>query len=57
MNNSRVQGRTDFIPAVTSRLVIQPFQLMRMLVEGLYQFQAHLSCVSVVQQSTTYEVQ
>jgi hypothetical protein len=54
MNDSRVQGRTDFKPTVTTRLVIQPFQLMRMLVDGPCQFQGHLSWVSVEQRPTTY---
>jgi hypothetical protein len=54
MNDSRVQGRTDFTPAVTPRLVIQQFQLMCMLVEGPCQFQGHPSWVSVEQRPTTY---
>jgi hypothetical protein len=54
MNHSRVQGRIDFMPALTSRLVIQPLQLMRMLVQVPCRFQGHPSWAAVEHWPTRY---
>lgn len=54
MNDSRVQVRTVFTPSVTSRLVVQPLKLMRILVEGPCKIQGHPSWISVEQRPTAY---